>query len=60
MVAYQFYWRDEKEKTHFIGILPERRKKTGRITAESILSWGRKVMGDRSNLNDIYSAQVDS
>jgi len=60
MVAYQFYWRDEKEKTHFIGILPERRKKTGRITAESILNWGRKVMGDRSNLIDIYFVQVES
>jgi hypothetical protein len=60
MVAHQFYWRDEKEKTHFIGILPESRKKTGRITAESILNWGWKVMGDRSNLNDIYFVQVES
>jgi len=60
MVAYQFYWRDEKEKTHFIGILTERRKKTVRITAESILNWGRKVMGDRSNLIDIYFIQVES
>lgn len=59
MVAYQFYWRDEKEKTHFIGILPERRKKGGRITPESILNWGRKVIGDRSNLNDIYFVQVE-
>jgi hypothetical protein len=46
MVAYQFYWRDEKEKTHFIGILPERRKKPGRITTESILNWGWKAIGD--------------
>ena len=60
MVAYQFYWRDEKEKTHFIGVLTERRKKTVRITAESILNWGRKVMGDRSNLIDIYFVQVES
>jgi hypothetical protein len=59
MVAYQFYWRDEKEKTHFIGILPEKRKKPGRITPESILNWGRKVIGDRSNLNNIYFVQVE-
>jgi len=59
MVAYQFYWRDEKEKTHFIGILPERRKKGGRITPESILNWGRKVIRDRSSLNNIYFVQVE-
>ena len=59
MVAYQFYWRDEKEKTHFIGILPEKRKTPGRITPESILNWGRKVMRGRSDLHDIYFVQVE-
>jgi hypothetical protein len=59
MVTYQFYWRDEKEKTHFIGILPEKRKTPGRITPESILNWGRKVMREHSNLNDIYFVQVE-
>jgi hypothetical protein len=59
MVAYQLYWRDEKEKTHFIGMLPERRKTPGRITPESILNWGRKAVGDRSNLNYIYFVQVE-
>jgi len=28
MVAYEFYWGDGKGKEHFIGILPERRRKT--------------------------------
>ncbi len=60
MVAYQIYWRDEKEKTHFIGILQERRKNAGRITPESIVNWGRKVVGDHSNLVDIYFVQVES
>jgi len=59
MVAYQIYWRDEKEKTHFIGVFLERRKNAGRITPESILNWGRKVVGDQSNLNDIYFVQVE-
>jgi hypothetical protein len=59
MVAYQIYWRDEKDKTHFIGILPERRRNAARITPESILNWGRKVVGDHSNLNDIYFVQVE-
>jgi len=59
MVAYEFYWRDETEQTHFIGILPERRKSRERITEESVLNWGRKVIGDSSGVNDIYFVQVD-
>jgi hypothetical protein len=59
MVAYQFYWRDETERIHFIGLLPERRGKSERITPDSILNWGRKVIGDPSDLNDIYFVQVD-
>jgi hypothetical protein len=59
MVAYQFYWRDETERVHFIGLLPERRGKPERITPESILNWGWKVIGDPSDLNDIYFVQVE-
>jgi len=59
MVAYEFYCRDETEKIHFIGILPERREKRERITSESILNWGRTVVGDDSSLNDIYFVQVE-
>ena len=59
MVAYEFYWRDEKEKEHFIGILPERREKLERITQESILNWGWKVIGDSSDVKDIYFVKVD-
>jgi len=43
MVAYEFYWRDDKGKNHLIGILPERRKNPERITNESILNWVRMV-----------------
>ncbi len=48
MVAYEFYWCDEKAKEHCIGILPERRKIPERITQESILNWGWMVVGDNS------------
>jgi hypothetical protein len=43
MVAYEFYWRDEKGKEHLIGILPERRKNPERITEESIFNWGGRL-----------------
>ena len=59
MVAYEFYWRDGKGKEHFIGILPERRKKPERITQESILNWGWKFKGDNSDVKDIYFVKVD-
>ena len=59
MLAYEFYWRDDTEQIHFIGVLPERRKSLERITEESILNWGRKVIGESSGLNNIYFVQVD-
>jgi hypothetical protein len=59
MLAYEFYWRDETERVHFIGILPERRKKTERITQESILNWGMKVIGDSSGVDSVYFVQVE-
>jgi len=59
MVAYEFYWCDERKKEHFIGILPERRKKPERITQESILNWGWKVIGDDSYVKDIYFVKVE-
>jgi len=56
MLVYKLYWRDEREKEHFIGVLPERRKNPERITDESLANWGRIVLGDKAgaNLNNIY------
>ncbi len=59
MVAYEFYWVDKTGKEHFIGILPERRKKAERITKESVLNWGWKVIGDDSYVKDIYFVKVE-
>ena len=59
MIAYELYSCDETGKEHFIGILPERRRKPERITQESILNWGWKVIGDKSNVKDIYFVKVD-
>jgi hypothetical protein len=59
MVAYEFYWRDDTEGVHFIGILPERRKRPERITQKSILNWGWKIIGNDSDVKDIYFAKVE-
>ncbi len=59
MVAYEVYFRDEKGKEHLIGILPERKKNPERITKESALNWGRKVIGDQTDVNEVYLVQVE-
>jgi len=59
MVAYEFYWLDETEDPNLIGILPERRKNPERITQESILNWGRKVMGESPKIKDMFFTQVE-
>jgi len=59
MVAYEFYWRDEIGQEHLVGILPERRKNSLRITKESILNWVSLVIGDNLESNNIYFVQVE-
>jgi hypothetical protein len=59
MIAYEFYWRDEEGKEHFIGILPERRKNRERITKKSIINWGWQVIGENSDVKNIYFVQVE-
>ena len=59
MVAYEFYWRNEEGKEKLIGILPERRKNPDRITDESILNWGWKVVGNNPDVNKIYFVKVE-
>lgn len=46
MVAYTFYWIDEREKVHFIGLLPERRRNPERITKESVMNFGKTILDD--------------
>jgi len=59
MLAYEFYWFDKAETAHFIGILPERRKKPERITKKSILNWGNKIVGKNSEVKGMYYIKVE-
>ena len=59
MLAYEFYWLDLTEKAHFIGILPERRKKPERITQKSILNWGKMIVGKNSEFKGMYYIKVE-
>ena len=59
MVVYKLYRHDQAEKTHLIGILPERRKDRERITEESVLNWGKEVAGESSEINNLYFVQME-
>jgi len=58
MVAYEFYWRNEIKGNELIGILPERRKDPKRITQESIMNWGKMILGECVGKNDIFFIKV--
>jgi len=59
MVAYEFYLADDKDEFHLLGILPERRNDPLRITRESILNWGKLIMGEDVDLSGFYFIQIE-
>lgn len=59
MVAYEFYLADEKDEFHLLGVLPERRNDPLRITRESILNWGKLILGEEVDLSGFYFIQVE-
>jgi len=61
MVAYEFYRRLKTGAEQLIGILPERRTDSARVTQQSIMNWIAKVLPDHSNTesNEIYFVQVE-
>jgi hypothetical protein len=54
MFVYKFYFRDETGRDLFMGTLKERRKDPNRITEESILNWGRTMIGDKIEVGNFY------
>ncbi len=59
MVAYEFYLVDDEEEFHLLGILPERRSDPLRITQESILNWGKLIVGENVDLSSFYFIQIE-
>jgi hypothetical protein len=58
MVAYELYLYDKIEGYKLIGILPERRKDPKRITKESVLKWGRMLLGSSADDKNIMFKQM--
>ncbi len=45
MIVYKFYHINEKGLRHYVASLPEKRRKSERITYESIINWWEKTAG---------------
>jgi hypothetical protein len=58
MIVYEFYWRDPLKGNQLIGTLPERRRDRRRITNESIMSWGKKTIGENIDFDNLFFYQV--
>jgi hypothetical protein len=58
MIAYEFYWLDTKGEYQIIGVLPERRKNSKRITQKSVMSWAEIFFGENLIAKDIFFIQV--
>ena len=59
MVSYEFFSVDETGATHLIGIIPERRKQSERVTNESVTQRLAILLGDSTNLNHFFITQVN-
>ena len=58
MVAYELYSFDEKNGIEFIGVLPERRKDPKRITKESVVNWGKMILGNHADGKKIFFKRI--
>ena len=59
MLAYEVYSFDNTNGYELVGVLPERRKNLTRITRESVLNWGKKLLGGNATGKGILFKQVE-
>ena len=59
MIAYEFYWLDPKGGYEIMGVLPERRKDSARVTQESIMQWGKNIFSKDFDPKDIFYIKVN-
>ena len=59
MKAYEVYELNPATgKGAMIGILPERRKDIHRATRESVINWGRTLLGNKAQDAQIYFVEI--
>lgn len=58
MLAYELYTFNKKKGYEFIGVLPERRKNPMRVTRNSVMNWGRTLLGGHVDTKNIFFKRV--
>jgi hypothetical protein len=58
ILAYELYTFNKKKGYEFIGVLPERRNNPMRITKDSIMNWGKSLLGDNVDSKNMFFKQV--
>ena len=58
MLVYELYTFDKINGYEFFGVLPERRKNPARMTEDSVMSWGKILLGDNVDNKSIYFKRV--
>jgi len=58
MFAYELYTFNKRKGYEFIGVLPERRKNPTRITKDSIMNWGKSLLGDQVDSKDMFFKRI--
>jgi hypothetical protein len=56
--GYELYRRDPIKGYQLIGVLPERRSNSKRITKESVTNWGKIYFGKNLEENDMFFFQL--
>lgn len=59
MVAYGFYVNNGSDEPDLVGVLPERRKRSKRITRKSIMNLGRLAAGSYVDPKRIYFIRLE-
>ena len=54
MVVYELYWLNPTGEYQIIGFLPERRKNSMRITKDSVMNFGKMLLGDDLESKNIF------
>jgi hypothetical protein len=54
MLVYELYTFSKEKGYQLIGVLPERRKNPTRITKESVIRWGKTLLGDDADGKEIF------
>jgi hypothetical protein len=58
MLVYELYVFNKAKGYELIGALPERRKNPARITKNSVMHWGKMLLGQDVESKDIFFKPV--